>query len=294
MPTMIRRAVGADMFKVYKLLRKSTLNNRALPLASRQRAFNPPWSSTEDYYGYLIEDSKAIVGFLGTMFTQRDIGGRSEEFCEIHSWYVQQEYRNQSLELLIRVLGEQRTKTIVNLTPTKTVYDLSRTLGFKDLESSIQLFYPVPVCCRNVCISTEPWFIADMISGASLKVFLDHINVPCIHLVLSTNEEGFSPPLYLMMKSMRRGRLQRFGRLLYVSDPARFAHLAGRICWRLCLKYGWLFIAGNSADFDGLEASTFTARVPREIPSQFLSKRVTGQDIGQLYSQPLLLGYKLH
>jgi hypothetical protein len=290
MATVIRRAVQSDMFAVFQLVRNSNLNK--LPLAARQRGFFHVWGGQEPYFGYLLEDEGKVVGFLGTLHTRREIRGKVEDICEIHSWYVKREYRNQSLNLLMPVLGMKRKKTIVNFTPTPSVHELGRKFGFQDLETAVLAFFPVPTRMKPVRIVTDPWSVSEFLDGEDLQVFHGHKDVACIHVVLL--EGPGARPVYAVLKPMRRRWYENFGRVLYVNDAARFAELLGSVCWRLCAKYRWYFMAGDARDFEGVQPTTISKRIVRDVPSQFISVSLTAADIRPLYSQPLLMGYPLH
>ena len=296
MAVQIRRAVESDMFGVYKLLRGSTLNARGLPLDARRRMFQPLWGGDEGYYGYLMEDGGAagqgreVIGFLGTLFTTREIGGRREDFCEIHSWYVRDSHRDESLNLLLPVIG-MRKRTVVNHTPTQTVYDISARFGFKDLETGVVAFYPIPATLRRPDIAAGGWRVPDRLDAASLKAYADHRDVRCLHVVI---DDPMGPPVYALFKTVRRRWFEPFGRLIHTSDPAAFARLAGGVVWRLCLKNRWQAVIANQLVFEGLEVPGVVRKVPREVPSQFRSKTLEAKDLDQLCSQPLLQGYRLH
>src|SRR5437588_11760589 len=128
-----------------------------------------------------MEDAGEIVGCLGTLHTRREIRGQLEEFCEIYGWYVKSGYRNQSLHLLMPVIGQRRDKTLVLFTASRPVYELCKKFGFQDLETALTLFFPLPTAARPVEIVTEPWRVADYLEGADLRIFHDHKDVSCIH-----------------------------------------------------------------------------------------------------------------
>ena len=290
MGSIVRRAVRADVFAVYRLLNPAL--NR-VPLPGRQRGFAPVWGC-EEPYGYLIEDNGNIVGFLGTLFTRREVRGKMEGFCEIHSWLVQDEYRNQSMNLLLPVIAQKRTRTIINFTPTPPVYDLGAKLGFKDLETSFTAFYQWPIQTSPVEIISDTSQVPEFLKGDDLRIFHDHKDIFCHHIVLLPKEDPGAPPLYAIIKTMHRRRYEPFGRLIYVNDRPRFAGLLRRICWRLCSRFRWLAVVANSDDFRDLKTSVYSETSRRDVSSQFISSSLAPSDINQLYSQPLLMGYPLH
>ncbi|KYO53938.1 hypothetical protein PJ900_12600 [Tistrella mobilis] len=291
MAVRIRRAVESDMFAVYKLLRSSTLNARNLPLDARRRMFRPVWGGNEGYYGFLMEDGNEVTGFLGTLFTTREIDGRPQDFCEIHSWYVRDSHRDESLNLLLPVIG-MRKRTIVNHTPTQTVYDIGARFGFKDLETGVVAFYPLPTSLGRPEYRVGNRLVPDRIDPASLRILSEHRDLRDCHHVAIEDPDG--PPVYAMFKTVRRRWFEPFGRLIHTSDPAAFGRLAGRIAWRLCLRNRWQAIIANQTIFDGVPLTGVTRRVGRDVPSQFRSKTLEAHQIDQLCSQPLLQGYRLH
>ncbi|WP_157450223.1 hypothetical protein [Bradyrhizobium sp. ARR65] len=292
MGASVRRAVAADMYAVYRLLCRSTLNNRWLPLAARRRLFSPVWGGDQSYFGYLMENGGEVVGFLGTLFTLRTIRGRQEPFCEIHSWYVDDIHRNNSLDLLMPVLGLRRTHTLVNYTPTEAVHQIGKKFGFEDLETELRVFYPVPTATTNLRVLRRKWEIGGYLDPENLAIFQDHCDVFCHHLVIL--DRSGSVPLYLLMKSMRRKWYEPFGRLLYASDFKHFARIAGALAWRLCIRFGWQCIVSDERWFSGTGPSGFTRVVRREVPSQFYSTKIGRDELCPVYSQPLLQGYRLH
>ena len=291
--THIREASPADTYRVYQLLSGSTLNNRSLSLAARRRLHNSRWSGDQAHHGYLLEDDGKVVGFLGTLFTTRTIGNVDSRFCEIHSWYVEDAYRNNGISLFLPVLALRNTHTILNYTPTKGVYEIGKKFGFSDLETEILLLYPIPMSVRRLHITDRKWQVAEHLAGTDLGIFEDHIDVPCHHLVVLDPSRS-APPLYLLMKSMRRRWYEPFGRLLYASDFSRFAEVADALCWRLSLRFGWQCIAVDAARFDAHKPTGLSRKIKREIPSQYFSKLIDRKSLYPLYSQPLLQGYPLH
>jgi N-acetylglutamate synthase-like GNAT family acetyltransferase len=291
MGTVIRRAVPSDLLAVFKLVSSSPLTR--LPLVARQRGFSPVWGGQEPYFGYLLEDEGEVVGFLGTLHTRREIQGKMEDLCELYSWYVRPKYRNQSINLLMPVLAQRRTKTIF-VTPTLKAHGLLRQLGFQDLETSLLLFFPVPMGLRSVEIVTDPWRVPEHLDGEDLRIFNDHKDIHCLHMLLRERGRPGRPAVYAMVKTMRRRWFERFGRVLYTSDPERFAALLGSVCWRLCARHRWTFMAADARAFEGIRPSTYSKQIPRGIPTQFISTRLQASDILPLYSQPLLMGYPLH
>ncbi|WP_239307810.1 MULTISPECIES: GNAT family N-acetyltransferase [unclassified Frankia] len=295
MPVTVRRATEDDLRKVYLLLSTSTLNSAPLSFEMRARMFRPVWGGTEGYYGYVMEDGDEVVGFLGLLFTQREIRGASHRFCEIHSWYVREQYRNESLRLFLPALSVRKA-TLVNYTPTETVYEISKKFGFEDLESRLLLLYPVPTPAaarRAVRVETRRHVIAQYLDEADRRIFLDHENVACQHyLVRGKNDTEY---LYVIAKKMWLKPYRPFGRIMYASNKAKLlAHLDYlRLFW--CARLAVPLMVIDEDELDGAPRPAFSRQKPREVPSLYKSKDLKAEDIRPpLYTLPLLIGYRLH
>ncbi|PYC87706.1 hypothetical protein C7C46_02860 [Streptomyces tateyamensis] len=299
MPVTVRRAVAEDLHQVYPLLRDSTLNSSWIPFESRRRMFQPQWGGNEGYYGYVMEDGSEVVGFLGTLFTERDIDGRRHKFCEIHSWFVKDAYRNESMKLFLPVMSIRKA-TLLNYTPTRTVYDISKKFGWADLETKVLQFLPVPTprtLSPGYRLETRKHLIIQHLDEADRKIFLDHENLDCRHYLVM--RRGSTDYLYLVVKKLRLRKYVPFGRILYASNKPMLLDVIDRLRLDLCLRLGAAFVVIDHAELadllDQRGAPAFAKVVTREVPSQYKSKDLTAQDIGPaLYSLPLLIGYRLH
>ena len=55
--------------------------------------------------GYiLIKDEKDIVGFLGTIFSNRPIEEKLVEHCYLHSWIVSKKHRFEAFKLIMPII----------------------------------------------------------------------------------------------------------------------------------------------------------------------------------------------
>src|SRR5688572_13267612 len=102
-PEFTINAAGASDFElVYPLLMK--FGNSGISSDSWRRIFQHPWAGPDDPCGYILFKGKEAKGFLGLIFSRRTIRGRQETLCNMTSWIVEPDCRNQSLALLRKVL----------------------------------------------------------------------------------------------------------------------------------------------------------------------------------------------
>src|SRR5262245_1225611 len=67
----------------------------------RRMLFEYAWPAEGEDRGYGLFDGAKPVGFIGTLFSDREIEGRRERFCNLSSWIVSKSHRGRSLELLL-------------------------------------------------------------------------------------------------------------------------------------------------------------------------------------------------
>jgi hypothetical protein len=136
------RAVGVEAFEeVYPLLcgfPTKTMSKEDW----RQMLFAYPWTENPKRGFGLYVDGKA-VGFLGTIFSARELAGRMERVCSLSSWIVLPEHRDASIKLVTPIL-RLKDHTILNPTPSPVAYEIFKKLGFIPLESERLILPPVP------------------------------------------------------------------------------------------------------------------------------------------------------
>lgn len=295
MSVIIRKALSNDMFPVCKLLRESTLNSSWIGVNVRKRMFQDPWVGGEDYFGYVMQDGDDIVGFLGLLFTKQPVNGPDERFCELHSWYVKEAYRKESLKLLLPALS-MRKVTLLNYTPTHDVYEISKKFGFVDMETDLLLIYPLPNLLNvrwRYRLETDSCAVQGWLTDKDKVIFHDHLALECRHLVIVDSKSGRS--CYLIVKKMSRRWFEPFGRILYVSDPELFANTIDSWRIKLCSLMGVQCLVINAAELSSYKIS-LSRQIKREVPSLIKTKSelLVPERMKPIYSLPLLIGYKLH
>ena len=77
----------------------------------------------------ICKNSKKIVGFVGTYFSQNFLNKNEKIFCNIHSWIVDQKFRIYSFFLISHLLKKKINLTA--FTPVQSLKGLLLKLGFK-------------------------------------------------------------------------------------------------------------------------------------------------------------------
>jgi hypothetical protein len=167
------RPVTPDLFdRVYPLL--ATFPGSTMTCEQwRRMLFDLPWPVEEKHRGFALLDGEVVVGFMGTIFSARDIGGRRRRLCHLSSWIVRETHRSSSMELLLSVLG-MKGYTIVNLTPSDVALGILRRLGFQPLEEKQWLIPRIAMRPPDPSVVvTEPVAIRRVLQGEAARIHAD-------------------------------------------------------------------------------------------------------------------------
>ncbi len=273
--TLIRPAEPEDFERLYPLF--LGFNEPRPSKETFRRLFVRRWGNVDDPFGYLLEDEGQPVGFLGTLFSRREIGGREEKFCNLTTWIVAPDHRSEGLSLLSRVLNRAAT-TFTNFTGVK-VAPILRRFGFQTLDERARVLLPLPLAGSGE-ISLDPDRIAPHLDDHDRRILEDHRPFAFPHVLLRRGDEY----TYLLVKTVRRKRLP-LAEVHYLSHPAVFARLAPGLLGRLCLRLGVFgllvgehYLAGQTTRLPG-------ATIPQRIPRLFRSVSVPRQAMDTLYSE---------
>lgn len=282
-PITIEKAVSEDFERVYPLLLEFNLSG--VTREDWRRLFTNDWKSPQDFCGYLLLDDGDVKGFLGLLFSTRTINGELEKFCNMTSWIVRDQYRCQSLRLLLEALKLQ-SYTITNFTPSTTVAAILKKVGFTELKTSQQILFPIPSMSTsrsNYHCIFDLESIRQELSKIDRIIFDDHRGLPCGHVLISSENDY----CYLVVKNKVHRHLP-FARAHYVSNPPLFREVVDSVRNKICWK---LKIAGLIVDerYLGGAGFKYSSGYQQQCPTFLRSETVGENDIDTLYSEMVLL-----
>ena len=137
---------------------------------------SPPWDTVQPNRGFVLEDAGDVVGAYLALYSERQIDGRSETFCNLGAWCVLPSHRHQGLRLL-RALLRQHGYHFTDLSPSGNVVPLNLRLGFTQLDTETALTpnLPWPPASRGVRLITDPHEIPRHLSDRELAIYRDHV-----------------------------------------------------------------------------------------------------------------------
>ncbi len=243
------------------------------------------WSRHHDHFGYVLMREGRVVGFLGTFFSERFVGGREHRFCDLFCWIVPEEYRQHSLLLLFPVLKLQDT-TVLSLTPSRGASLVLAKFGFMVLETHtfILPFLPFPGRGSGVGLVAEPERIKTRLGDHDLALFRDHDLPGCGHLLLEGEGQR---SCYLVFNTVRKKGI-RFTQVCHVGDPDLFGRGFSRVQRYFLRRNRTLFTLVDRRLLGGLRPGPCREHVLR-YPRLYRPAGLAPEQVDNLYSELLLM-----
>ncbi len=137
-------------------------------------------------YGYLLDAAGAVVGALLLMYSQKDSGGELSLSCNVASWYVEPQFRNQA-SLLSAIALKHKHVTYLNATPAPQTWPILKAQGYKRYCNG--LFFALPALSRgggSMAAVKPDTPKPDDLSAAEFDLLTRHAGYGCLSLVCRT------------------------------------------------------------------------------------------------------------
>jgi hypothetical protein len=287
--TVVEKVTPAMFDDVYPLL--SELDS-AQSREKWREIFDYRWESDEGYVGYALVDDRKVVGFNGAIFSRRIIDGREARFCNLTSWIVKEQYRTESMRLVFPVL-KLKGYTITNLTMNERAWEITRRLGFKNLDTNVRILFLVPGLSATrkeeaPVIVSDRSKIAEILDPVNLKIFIDHSHYNCGHLVMQ-DKYGYSYIIYTRKRYRKYNCDIPYAQILYISDRSAFLRRLNKIKSYFLKSRKYFFLAVDERLIGNATipySKVYQLKVPRMYKSEVLSR----EQIDNLYSEFVVLG----
>lgn len=211
------------------------LNSR-VPTAAWARATEVPWTADSPNAGFMLVEGDAIVGVHLAYYSEREIAGRAERFCDLGAFCVLPEHRFHALRLLKALLAQDGYH-FTDLSPSGSVVGLNTRLGFRFLDNTTTVTPNLPWPSRpgRDTISADAALIERTLRGEDLRRYRDHAGAPAArHVLLMRGGEH----CHVIYRRDRRKGVTRFASVIYVSNPELFRAMARPLARHLLLRHG--------------------------------------------------------
>jgi hypothetical protein len=257
-----------------------------------RKIFEYQWERDERHCGLIFLDGDKAVGFLGMIFSRRQINDKVEKFCNLTSWYVHKDYRSRAISMILPLLV-MKDYTITDLTPAENVYKIQNKLGFKDLDAAGRLLLPFG---RRLFqpkysppnLTHDAAAIEKKLEGQNLKIFNDHKPYRCFHFLMTAKARY----CYIVYTKLRRKRVP-YCHLHYISDPDLFAH-AYRDIRKSILSHAKAYFLLIDSRLVKNRKLPVSICLPYRAPKQYMSATLKAEQIDNLYSELVMLNLSTH
>lgn len=271
----VRAATAEDFEAVYPLLQE--LNSTRFTREIWQRLFTNLWSQEDWCPGYVLDTGSGIVGFLGGLISHVEKGGETSRVCNLTAWIVKDEYRSNSIMLLMPFLRQKNT-VLTSLTSSPEAYKVYKKLGFKDLDDACRILYPVPAWGSRYELLTDSSEVRESLTPWEQECFEHHKSLDVQQCLIRSGDRH----CYLLItRRLGRGHIQEVG------DVELFRESIGVMRGKLCkvlnvksLQVDERFLAGKNIFLSRKKAFA--------QPKQFKGK-VTAEDVTAAYSELAVL-----
>ena len=260
------------------------------PLSTEQdwrNVFDYAWDLGEGHCGYALLEDEQVVGMMGMVFSERCINGVDRKFCNLHTWWVREDYRGRSLAMLRPIL-RLKEYTITHFTPCDRIRAVTKRLGFKDLNSQLRILLPQPFVRRR---SSSTWIpplfeeseISNHLNVADQRILRDHLPYRPGNLLIQNGNRY----CYVLYTHVIRHRMA-YCHLHYISAPTLFAEQESGIRSALLERHHVKFVAVDDRLNPNIKfRNSFKFWAPAH--ALYKSDTVSPQQIDNLYSDVVFL-----
>ena len=288
---IIREARADDFERVYPLLVE--FENPYLKTEHWRQLFIDHTGLQNGHFGWVVVDGDDIVGFVGTILSERTIRGEAARLCNTSSWIVKPAYRMHSLALYAKVIAD-KSVTVTNLSPTAQVLKLLEKLGFTLMDKSERIILPVvtPRTFMDRCeILTRPSAVQDALDSENLRFFRDHQLPFNRHVLLRTAAGDCYVMMNRTLKTIGGNMRLPFARVHHIGAPDFFVGHLEKLVVRVAASLKVVAMIVEDRMLQGTVPWHSFMRPGGERKAAFRSDRLVAEDIDGLYTEAVLLNY---
>ena len=284
----VRPATPADGAEICDLL-KHCFGRSGAAVDGFPRLCTTNWLADNPTRGFVLTDGGRIVGYCGTIYSQREINGKTGIVCNFSSYCVAPAYRGRGLgATLVAAAVRDEGITYTSHTPAPVTQLVLEALGFAILERHLLLFPPglnaETLWRSRVDIDVNDRTVRASLGQAERRIYDDHAPYDCLHM--TARDAGGTA--YLVVK--RRVGLVAwaagipFSQILYCSAPDVLARNLERIKLAIMWQQKTFGIAMNERLFPKAPRA-----IRQEAIAQYRSPGFTPNELDLLYSEFVLL-----
>jgi len=245
-----------------------------------ERALHTPWPAPRPNWGFMAHDGEQIVGVFIAQYSEQEVEGARERFCNLGVWYVLPEHRTHSIRMAKTMLGQEGYH-FTDLSPAESVVAINERLGFQTLDTRAAVVpcLPWPTLPGRATVTSDPDALEEVLSGRDLDVYQDHRGIAALCHVAIVAEGSCC---YAVLRPDRRRGLPVLT-LLYAGEPELLCRHARRFGRHLLFHRRVVAYVAEER-LIGCRPRPSLAD-PAARTRMFRSDRLKAEDIGYLYSE---------
>jgi predicted N-acetyltransferase YhbS len=283
----IRAARAGDIDEIVGLLH-GQMNRKIAPERWR-RLFTYPWLEPKPDLGRVAVEGERVVGYVGMVHADRDIGGGRERIVNICAWFLDKSVRGRGLghTLMAEATADDRASYTI-LTSSSKTRQILNAVGYRELDAERRVWRRRATApARAISFVENPARIIAEVGAPSRRLLRDHEGLPVRPMLIGT--EGRTCLLVFSVKL--KGDDIAYWDLLHVGDRALFSTHAQDLA-------DTILPAGENAvlaaDLRFVDPSAHDGERERfTVPRFFKTTRLRPEEIDNLYSEIQLLDLKL-
>ncbi|MEX6506198.1 N-acetyltransferase family protein [Jiella sp. M17.18] len=282
MSGLVRPAEERDIDAAVALLHERM--NAKIPPERWRRLLDYPWRPEGVERGWLVEDRGRIVGFMGTVYSDRMVAGAPKRFCDLSSWYLLSDYRGDGTgDALLQAGMAQPGVTYQTMTARRATGRKIRALGFSILDETRSLYRPQGAAA--IPVERDPDVIRARLSEPDRRSFDLHRDFDVHHALVG--EAG----VWIVWQRKLKGDSIAYHEILHAADPGFLSAHAQGIAEAIVSGERGVLAVDSRWISPGDDAGAIEA-----IPLPRWHRPAAGvgaRDVDHLYSEVILLDQKL-
>ncbi len=280
---VIRPAQSDDIDAVCKLLH--TKMNRKIEPDRWRNLMTYRWLENKPDLGRVIDYQGEILGYLGMIYADRQIGRHSERIVNICAWYLHKSLRGLGLgKSIMADATSDSSMSYTIMTSSKNTIGILDQVGYEILDDERYVWFRQDQP-PELKIITDHKQIHIESSSLEKKLLDDHSGLP-VTSVLAKHQYG---QCLLFFSIKQKGEDVTYFDLLYTSGR-RFVGEFGQQLANALLPTGAAVLAVDCRFADGATDAEIES-LP--VPRFFKSSRLAKKDFDHLYTELQLLDLKL-
>lgn len=288
MTLCIRLAGESDIDAVVTLLH-GQMNRKIVPERWR-RLFAYPWLDPKPDLGRVAVEGDRVVGYVGMVHADRDIGGGRQRIVNICAWFLDKEFRGRGLghALMAEATADAGASYTILTSSSKTRRILD-AVGYRELDAERRVWRrrrgTGPT--RAITLVEDPARIMAEVDAASRRLLRDHQGMPVRPMLIGA--DGRTCLLVFSVKL--KGDDVTYWDLLHVGDRGFFGAHAQDLADTILRENEKAVLA---ADLRFVDPSAQDGERERfAVPRFVKTTRLRPEEIDNLYSEIQLLDLKL-